>query len=77
MVERAAVEAGRDPRELGMEGRVSWRGSPEQLAEVTRAWDEAGSTHLSVNTMGAGLRSVDEHLAVLESAAEITKPFGE
>ena len=77
VVERAAVEAGRDPRELGMEGRVSWRGSPEQLAEVTRAWDEAGSTHLSVNTMGAGLRSVDEHLAVLESAAEITKPFGE
>ncbi len=77
VVERAAVQAGRDPRELGMEGRVSWRGSPEQLAEVTRAWDEAGSTHLSVNTMGAGLRSVDEHLAVLESAAEITKPFGE
>jgi probable F420-dependent oxidoreductase len=77
VVERAAVEAGRDPRQLGMEGRVSWRGSPEKLAEHTRAWDEAGSTHLSVNTMGAGLRSVDEHLAVLESAAEITKPFGE
>jgi hypothetical protein len=71
------VEAGRDPRELGMEGRVSWRGSPEKLAEDTRAWAEAGSTHLSVNTMGAGLRSVDEHLAVLESAAEIIKPFGE
>jgi probable F420-dependent oxidoreductase len=77
VVDRAAVEAGRDPRELGMEGRVSWRGSPEKLAEHARAWDEAGSTHLSVNTMGAGLRSVDEHLAVLESAAEITKPFGE
>ena len=77
VVERAAVEAGRDPRRLGMEGRVSWRGNPEKLAEVARAWDEAGSTHLSVNTMGAGLRSVDEHLAVLESAAEITKSFGE
>ena len=77
VVERAAVEAGRDPRELGMEGRVSWRGSPEKLAEDTRAWDEAGSTHLSVNTMGAGLRSVDEHLAVLETAAEVTKPYAE
>jgi probable F420-dependent oxidoreductase len=74
-VETAAVEAGRDPRTIGMEGRVSWRGSPEKLAEHIRAWDEAGCTHLSVNTMGAGLRSVDEHLAALESAAEIAKPY--
>jgi len=74
-VETAAVEAGRDPRAIGMEGRVSWRGSPEKLAEHIRAWAEAGCTHLSVNTMGAGLRSVDEHLAALESAAEIAKPY--
>jgi probable F420-dependent oxidoreductase len=77
LIERAAAEAGRDPREIGMEGRVSWRGSPEKLAEHTRTWHEAGCTHLSVNTMGAGLRSVDDHLLALESAAEITKPFGE
>jgi hypothetical protein len=32
---------------------------------------------MSVNTMGAGLRSVDEHLAVLETAAEVTKPYME
>ena len=74
-VETAAAEAGRDPRAIGMEGRVSWRGSPEKLAEHIRAWDEAGCTHLSVNTMGAGLRSVDEHLAALESTAEIAKPY--
>ena len=77
VVERAAAEAGRDPRDIGMEGRVSWLGSPEKLAEHTRSWHEAGCTHLSVNTMRAGLRSVDEHLKVLESAAEVTKPFGD
>jgi probable F420-dependent oxidoreductase len=76
VVERAAAEAGRDPRDIGMEGRVSWRGSPEKLAEHTRTWHEAGATHLSVNTMGAGLAAVDDHLGVLESAAEITGPFG-
>jgi probable F420-dependent oxidoreductase len=77
VVERAAVEAGRDPRAIGMEGRVTWRGSPEKLADHTRTWHEAGATQVSVNTMGAGLRSVDDHLAVLESAAQITKPFAE
>ena len=75
VVETAAVEAGRDPRAIGMEGRVSWRGSPEKLAEQVKAWDEAGCTHLSVNTMGAGLRNVHEHLAALESTAEIAKPY--
>jgi probable F420-dependent oxidoreductase len=75
VVETAAAEAGRDPRAIGMEGRVTWRGSPEKLAEHIRAWDEAGCTHLSVNTMGAGLRSVDEHLAALDSAAEIARPY--
>jgi probable F420-dependent oxidoreductase len=75
VVETAAVEAGRDPRAIGMEGRATWRGSPDKLAEHIRAWDEAGCTHLSVNTMGAGLRRVDEHLAVLESTAEIAKSY--
>jgi probable F420-dependent oxidoreductase len=77
VVEGAAREAGRDPRSIGMEGRASWRGSPEELAEHTRAWQEAGCTHLSVNTMGAGLRTVDDHLAALESAAEIIKLYAE
>ena len=60
-----------------MEGRVSWRGSPGGLAEHIRSWHEAGCTHLSVNTMGAGLGGVDGHLAVLESAAEIARPYAE
>jgi probable F420-dependent oxidoreductase len=77
VLERAAVEAGRDPRGIGMEGQATWRGSPDRLAERTRSWQEAGCTHMSVNTMGAGLRSVDEHLAVLETAAEVTKPYAE
>jgi len=77
VVERAAVEAGRDPRVIGMEGRATWRGSPDKLAEHTRSWQQAGCSHMSVNTMGAGLRSVDEHLAVLETAAEVTKPYME
>ncbi len=35
-------------------------------------WREAGASHLSINTMRAGLAPVDAHLAVLASAAEAT-----
>jgi hypothetical protein len=38
------------------------------LAAIER-WRAAGATHLSINTMGAGLTSVDDHLAALESLA--------
>jgi probable F420-dependent oxidoreductase len=65
-VHTAAVEAGRDPAAIGMEGRVSWSGDPDKTARQLAAWAEAGASHMSVNTMGAGLRTVDEHLAALE-----------
>ncbi|MDQ1468221.1 MAG: hypothetical protein QOH10_2636 [Actinomycetota bacterium] len=70
VVNEAATSAGRDPSSIGMEGRVSWgdRGV-DQLSEHVTRWRDAGATHLAINTMGSGLASVDEHLAVLESAA--------
>jgi probable F420-dependent oxidoreductase len=70
IIEQAAVEAGRDPAVLGMDGRVSWRdGGAAEVAEGVRRWREAGATHVSVNTMGAGLGGVDGHLAALTQAA--------
>jgi hypothetical protein len=74
MVHEAAVEAGRDPAALGMEGRVSWgEGGAQKLAEQVRKWSDAGATHLSINTMGAGLASVDHHLDALGSAIEAVR----
>jgi probable F420-dependent oxidoreductase len=70
IVEQAAREAGRDPASIGMEGRVTWGdGGVTRLLEHISRWRDAGSTHVSVNTMGAGLGSVDEHLTVLASVA--------
>jgi probable F420-dependent oxidoreductase len=77
VVEQAAVEAGRDPALLGMEGRVSWRDSQEKLAEHAASWRDAGASHIAVNTMGSGLRTVDDHLAALQAAAEVLKPAEE
>lgn len=70
IVEQAAAEAGRDPAQLGMEGRVSWgEGGAEKLADHVGRWRAAGATHVSVNTMGAGLGSADGHLTALAAAA--------
>ncbi len=69
VVAAAAAAAGRDPAQLGMEGRVNWRGDAAQLAERAGQWQHAGASHLSVNTMGAGLASLDDHLAALAGAA--------
>ncbi|HEY7146477.1 MAG TPA: LLM class F420-dependent oxidoreductase [Streptosporangiaceae bacterium] len=70
IVAGAARQAGRDPDALGMEGRVSWSaGGAARLAEHARRWREAGATHLSVNTMGAGLATPGQHLDALTGAA--------
>jgi probable F420-dependent oxidoreductase len=71
LVDAAAIDAGRDPSALGLEGRVSWGpGGTTSLADHAGRWRAIGATHLTVNTMGAGLGSVDAHLDALASAAE-------
>ncbi len=69
VVERAAIDSGRDPAALGMEGKVHWSAGRDGVAESLNLWAAAGATHVSVNTMGAGLEGVDAHLAALESVA--------
>jgi probable F420-dependent oxidoreductase len=74
-VVQAAQEAGRDPAHIGMGSQVSWNGNADDLAGGIRVWAEAGATHVSINTMNAGLASVDDHLAALTTAAEIARDF--
>ncbi len=70
VIAAAAAAAGRDPAQIGMEGRVSWtQDGAEKLAGQIARWQAAGASHLSVNTMGASLGSVDGHLAALTATA--------
>src|ERR1700761_8558147 len=57
---QAARDSGRDPAQLGMQGQVSWNGSADDLADGLRIWADAGATHVSINTMNAGLASAGE-----------------
>ena len=71
IVQAAAVEAGRDPSTLGMEGRISvGSDGAAPIDHQIAAWREAGATHLSINTMRAGFATVDEHIAALSAASQ-------
>jgi probable F420-dependent oxidoreductase len=71
IVDRAASDAGRDPSTIGMEGRVSWgEKTLEKLVDQVGRWRDAGASHVSVNTMGSGLVTVDDHLRVLGAIAD-------
>jgi probable F420-dependent oxidoreductase len=69
VIAAAADEAGRDPAAIAMEGRVSWGGADRLIDHVGR-WRAAGASHVSINTMGSGLGSVDGHLTALAEAAQ-------
>jgi probable F420-dependent oxidoreductase len=76
IVRGAAVDAGRDPDALGVEGRISWdEGDVDKLVRQAGRWRDADATHLAVNTMGAGLGSVEDHLAALAKASEALAPL--
>ena len=66
-----ARAAGRDPGDIGIEGRVSLAsGSPDDWAKSAAAWDELGASHLSVNTMRAGLSGPDQHIDAIRRFKE-------
>jgi probable F420-dependent oxidoreductase len=72
VVHHAAVEAGRDPAAIGMEGRVGWDPSdPDRFARQVERWRTAGATHVTINTMATGQQGVDDHVAALTRAAEL------
>ncbi|MEE8363759.1 MAG: LLM class F420-dependent oxidoreductase [Dehalococcoidia bacterium] len=62
-----ARDAGRDPAEIGIDGRVAGRLSSEAgWADAVQAWRDIGATHIEVSTMGDGLRGPEAHIQRLE-----------
>ncbi len=71
VVHDAAARAGRNPAAIGMEGRIQLSAvGLDGVADNQRAWREAGATHVAINTMGAGLGTVEDHIGALRTAAE-------
>jgi len=67
-----AREAGRDGESIGMESRINLAdGNPELWQSQARAWEEMGATHVSVNTMRAGLSSPQAHINAIQQFKEV------
>ena len=66
-----AREAGRDPAAIGIEARVALsRATPEECARQTAQWQRLGVSHVSINTMDAGFRSVGDHVEAIRRYRE-------
>ena len=69
-IHEAAKATGRDPSAIQIEPRVTFgQGGVADVVDTVAAWRERGAAYVSVNTMGAGLGSVDGHLAALTEVA--------
>lgn len=66
--------AGRDPSTIGIEGRLNLKDYPEdEWARVAEDWQSLGVSHLSINTMGSGFNSVEQHIETLSRFADTYK----
>ena len=72
MFQRFVREAGRDPAKLPVEGRIAAaRSSPEEWKRGIEAFRKMGMTSVELTTMGAGYRTLDEHLDALRQFREL------
>jgi probable F420-dependent oxidoreductase len=66
-----ALQSGREPSAVGIEGRVAVAGrTPQDWLAQVKAWEELGATHLSVGTGGGGLKSPHQHINALRQFKE-------
>ncbi len=57
------AKAGRDPATFGIEGRIAFRQSgPVEWRHQVEGWRRLGATHVSVDTMRAGLSAPQAHI---------------
>jgi probable F420-dependent oxidoreductase len=57
------AENSRSRADVGLEARLHWgRGDLDALGRTLEGWRAAGATHISLNTMGVGFTTPDEHL---------------
>ena len=70
IVAASAEQAGRDPADIGLEGRITWEGDLDRVRSQLDQWRDVGATHITINTMGSKPGPIDAHLQVLATVAE-------
>ena len=66
------VDAGRTLDDVGIEPRLSLKGtSADDALRYTHDWQALGATHMSINTMGMGFKTPQEHVNALQDARSV------
>jgi probable F420-dependent oxidoreductase len=69
--------AGRDPASLGLHVTINAAGSPpDDWAASASAWRDLGLTHVSFNTMGAGLATPRDHIEAIRKFSNAAGAVG-
>ncbi len=67
-------EAGRRPEDVPIEGRLQYGdGDPERWRRELQLWRERDARFVSLVTMNAGLRTVDQHIEALERFVRVAQ----
>jgi probable F420-dependent oxidoreductase len=66
-LEQYLTQAGRTPTSIGIEARILYAdGDPDSWEQLLHSWQEAGVSHISLNTMQAGLDTPAQHFDALK-----------
>jgi probable F420-dependent oxidoreductase len=70
-VQELAIEAGRDPTTIGLEGGIRYGdGNLDRMRQEYETWRRLGARYACVNTMGAGFTAPEQHVDALRKVRE-------
>ena len=70
-VKAYCIDAGRDPGDLGLEGRLYLANKhPEDWLEEAKDWEELGASYLCLETRRGGITTVDGHIDAIRRFKE-------
>lgn len=71
-------QAGRPRKEIGLEVRMQFKdGNAETWGQELKEWQAIGTTHITINTMGAGLDAPQKHIEGIRKFAQALGIGGE
>lgn len=67
--------AGRSRDSFGLEARIKFSAGPAEWERLLRAWQDAGTTHISLVHTDSGLDTPQEHIRALHAFMQVASAF--
>jgi probable F420-dependent oxidoreductase len=74
-LDRLLAQAGRPRSQFGLEPRLKYaKADPQEWETSRREWQDAGATHLTIDTMNCGFTTPAEHIQAIQTFAKAMLP---